>query len=276
MAFEFAEEWVGWVLSCVTSSSFSILVNGEPSELFGASRGLRQGDPLSPYLFILMAEGLGRFLKTQVRQGLIQGWSWNTDCPIYSHLQFVDDTGLMGMARIREATNIRKALDTYLKASGQRINEDKSFIYFFNTPRLIQNRIAGILRFQIASLPLMYLGVPLSLGSQRRDYWQGILDKFRSKVSHWTYRWLSSAGRVVLLKHVVQSLPIYRCCVQVPPSNFVRDFDALSRKFLWSGSLLFSKWSLVKWEFVCRSKHAGGLGLRLMALIVTTLATKLY
>ena len=82
----------------------------------------------------------------------------------------MDDTRLMGMARISEALNFRQALDIYLKASGQCINEDKSSIYFFNTPHLIQNRIARIFRFQIGSLPLMYLGVPLVLGPQRRDY----------------------------------------------------------------------------------------------------------
>ncbi|XP_059077196.1 uncharacterized protein LOC131876295 [Cryptomeria japonica] len=218
------------------------------------SKAYDRGDPLSPYLFIIMAEGLGRFIKSQ----------------------FVDDTGLMGLARISEAVNFRRALDIYLKASGQCINDDKSSIYFFNTPQCIQSRIARILRFQIGSLPLMYLGIPLALGAQRRDYWKGILDKFRSKVSHWTHRWLSSAGRMVLLKTVVQSLPIYRCCVQAPPSAFVREFDALSRQFLWSGNLLSSKWSLVKWESVCRPKHAGGLGLRSMALAVTALAAKLY
>ncbi|XP_057856267.1 uncharacterized protein LOC131065696 [Cryptomeria japonica] len=182
----------------------------------------------------------------------------------------------MDLARISEAVNFRHALDIYLKASGQCINDDKSSIYFFNTPQLIQSRIVRILRFQIGSLPLMYLGIPLALGAQRREYWQGILDKFRSKVSHWTYRWLSSAGRVILLKTVVQSLPIYRCCVQVPPSTFVREFDALSWQFLWSGNLLSLKWSLVKWESVCRPKHAGGLGLRSMALAITALAAKLY
>lgn len=73
----------------------------------------------------------------------------------------MDDTRLMDMARISEAINIRKAFDIYFKALGQKINDDKSSIYFFNTPQLIHNRITRILRFQIGSLPLMYLGFPL-------------------------------------------------------------------------------------------------------------------
>ena len=86
--------------------------------MFSASRGLQNGDPLSPYLFIIMAEGLGRFIKSQVGRGLIQGWSWNDSLPSYSHLQFVDDIVLMGMARVSEAINFRRALDIYLKALG--------------------------------------------------------------------------------------------------------------------------------------------------------------
>ena len=66
LAFGFDVEWVNWVLSYVTSP-YSVLINGELSNLFGASQGLWQGDPLSPYLFIIMAEGLGIFLKSQVR-----------------------------------------------------------------------------------------------------------------------------------------------------------------------------------------------------------------
>lgn len=80
-------------------------------------------------------------------QGLIQGWVWGNGLLPQSHLQFVDDTALMGMAKVREATNLRKALDIYLVTSGQMINEGKSSIFFFNTLRLIQQRIARILRF---------------------------------------------------------------------------------------------------------------------------------
>ena len=81
-----------------------------------------------------MAKGLGRFIKSQADLRLVQGWKWHNDIPRYTHVQFVDDTGLIGLATINEARNFRMILDTYLKASRQKINEGKSSIYFFNTP----------------------------------------------------------------------------------------------------------------------------------------------
>ena len=103
---------------------------------------------------------------------------------------------MMGMTTIREASNMRRVLDVYLVTSGQLINEVKSSIFFFNTAPTIQQRIACILRFEGGSLPLIYLGIPISTGRQSRDSWQVILDKFKVKVNHWTHRCLSFAGRV--------------------------------------------------------------------------------
>ena len=105
-AFGFAKDWIQWVWSCATSVSFSVLINGSHSELFGALRGLRQEDPLSPYLFILLAKGLGRWTKRNVESCLIQGWKWGGALAPQTHLQFVDDTNLMGMAIMREASNL--------------------------------------------------------------------------------------------------------------------------------------------------------------------------
>jgi hypothetical protein len=203
--------------------------NGDHSELFGASRGLCQGDPLSPYLFLLLAKGLGRLLKRNVELGTIQGWRWGRDLPSQSHLQFVDDTALMGMATVSEATSLRQLLDVYLEASGQRINEDKSSIFFFNTPVPIQRRIANILRFQIGTLPCMYLGIPISVRHLPRGSWQNIIDKFWMTVNHWTHRWLSFAGQVQLLKSFVQALPTYRCMLQVAPVGFLKELDYRER-----------------------------------------------
>lgn len=121
-------------MSCVTSSSFSVIMNGEPSNPFGVTRSLRQGDPLSPYVFIIMAEGLDHFLKFCASQGLIHGCQWGNGLPQISHLQFVDDTTLMGLARIGEAEYFRHALDIYLATFGHKFNEHKSSIFFFNTP----------------------------------------------------------------------------------------------------------------------------------------------
>ena len=193
-----------------------------------------------------------------------------------SHLQFVDDTTLAGRARIREAEAFRFTLDTYLAASRQKINDHKSSIFFFNTPEPIQWRIATILRFQIQSLPLTYLGVPIVVGRQPRLFWQNVIDKLRQKVNHWTHRWLSTTTRVTLLQSVIQALPIYRCMVQAAPVYFLKEFDALSRQFLWSGNLQNTKWSLINWDTVCRPKKEGGLGLRSAILCGQALAAKLY
>ena len=96
-----SQEWVKWVLSCITTPSFLVLLNGKMSIFFGASRGLGQGDPLSPYLFIIMAKGLGRLIKSHVSQNMIQRWRWGNYLPTLSHLKFIDDMTLVGRSQIQ-------------------------------------------------------------------------------------------------------------------------------------------------------------------------------
>lgn len=106
-----------------------------------------------------------------------------------------------------------------------------------NTPssssiRLLPFReVANILRFQIGALPFTYLGISISIGRLPKGSWQNIIDKFRSKVNHWTHRWSSFARRVQLLKSVVQSLPTYRCMLQVASVGFLKELDSLKRQF---------------------------------------------
>lgn len=182
----------------------------------------------------------------------------------------------MGLTQIREATNLWKVLDVYLAALSQLINEDTSSILFFNTPGAIQRRIALILRFQVGTFPLTYLGIPISPSNPPRESWQGILDKFRSKVEHWTHIWLSFTGRVQLIQSVVQALPIYHCMLQVAPMWFLKGLDSLASQFLWTCNLSSSKWILVNWDLVCSPKQLGGLGLRQVILFEEALAAKLY
>ena len=95
-AFRFCQDWVDWVMGLVSSPFFSILLNGSLTRIFSPYRGIRKGDPLSPFLFILAAEGLSRLIKSQEGQGRIRGLSFYEGMDKQTHQHFVDDTMLMG------------------------------------------------------------------------------------------------------------------------------------------------------------------------------------
>jgi hypothetical protein len=119
-AYGFDNQWIKWVMDMVSMISFSILLNGAPVKPFYPSRGLRQGDPLSPFLFILIMEGLSRTIKTTTSEGTIKGLQPHEDSPPTMYHQFVDDTMLHGILTFKESTAYKKILDDFTEASEQR------------------------------------------------------------------------------------------------------------------------------------------------------------
>jgi hypothetical protein len=136
--FCFNQGWVTWILNLTSSAFFSLLINGVPSRPFSPSRGIRQGDPLSPFLFIILAKGLSRSIQAAIEQNLLTGLPLHGISPPISHSQFVDDTLLMGSPTVREASSLQEILQTFSEASGLDCNKDKSKIFFFKTPPQIQ------------------------------------------------------------------------------------------------------------------------------------------
>ena len=132
-AFGFSQQWKNWIMELVSGALFSILLNGGPLQPFTPSRGIRQGYPLSPFLFVVMAEGLGRSLAKAKKQNQLKGIKPAHQGPTVMHQQFVDDTMLMGAPTVQEARTIRKVLKTFSEASGMEINLTKSKLFFFNT-----------------------------------------------------------------------------------------------------------------------------------------------
>lgn len=101
-AFGFYRQWINWILALIKSSRFSILVNGAPSAPFTPTWGIRQGDPLSPFLFVILMEGLSRIIAKKKVEGSIKGLQLIRSIPATTHQQFVDDTMLHGIPTVKE------------------------------------------------------------------------------------------------------------------------------------------------------------------------------
>eukprot|EP00253_Pinus_taeda_P030389 PITA_30389 len=199
IAFGFCSMWVRWIMSLVTSAQFSILINGIPSRPFKPSRGIRQGDPLSPFLFVLMAEGLGRHIKNALLSHQLKGLSVH-NTPANSHQQFVDDTMLFRYPSVQEASRFKALLNDFSEASGTNVNCTKSQIFFFHTPPAVNTAVTFILGFPSAALPSKYLGALLTASAIKQSTWQSLLEKLESHLNLWTHRTLNLFSRVVLIK----------------------------------------------------------------------------
>ena len=125
-AYSFFQGWFEWVMNLVTTPFFSILLNGAPTRVFQSSRGIRQGDPLSPLLFILMEEGLSRLIKTQDENEELRGIKIHEGMDPQTHQQFFDDTMLMGHLSGQEARRFKRSLNLFTKALSLTVNPNKS------------------------------------------------------------------------------------------------------------------------------------------------------
>lgn len=208
----FDPSFTNMIAACITGPWISPLINGRPCSAFQSSRGLKQGCPLSPYLFILMAESFSQALDHNRRIGLITGIKIEQGAKSINHSQFADDTLLIGGASTTIARRFKKLLDQFMDYSRGKVNQAKSCIYGWNTTNHIIHNIASI--FGVPSKltwnHFSYLGMPVSLGPLKADTWNEIIDKIERKVQQWGTMWLNPAGRLVLLKSGITSLPLYR------------------------------------------------------------------
>jgi len=191
----FHPTWVNWIRICVSSSSFSILLNGSPFGKFTPSRGLRQGDPLSPFLFILGTEVLSRLFHQQESMGQLKGICIAKSCPPINHLLFADDLIIFAKATSAEAIALSDCLHKYCCWSGQKVNSGKSSLLFSkNTSPASISSILGIIPFRLSPSRPFHLGLPLTLGSSRKEAFQPIIDQVLSKINGWRAKTLSEAG----------------------------------------------------------------------------------
>ena len=198
----FPVNWIERVMSCVTTPSFSILINGKPYGMIHPSRGIRQGDPLSPYLFLLCAEGFTALLKKAELEGRIKGVSICRGAPKVTNLMFADDSLLFCQATRDEGETIAEILQTYERASGQSINLEKSSVYFSNTSERPKGQILETLGVKEVVWFESYLGLPTLIGRAKYSTFSFLKDRIWKKLQGWKGMLLSRAGKEILIKAV--------------------------------------------------------------------------
>ena len=153
-------------------------------------------------------------------------------------------------------------MNTFLEASSLEINKEKYQTYFINTPRITKRSILKILEFSEGSLPSKYLGAPLAKSTIKQISWKDLLDKINKKLNLWTYRALNLSSRLILVKLVLQAMPIYLFSVLEAPKSIIKQIKNIQRILFWGGSKGNRKCPLVDWQTICTPKAVGGLGLR--------------
>ncbi|KAE8736154.1 hypothetical protein F3Y22_tig00000132pilonHSYRG00024 [Hibiscus syriacus] len=246
----FCDPFVNLIRKCISTVSFQIRINGVLSDAFVPQRGLRQGDPLSPYLFLFCAQGLSALLLKAQRQNEIKGIRASVRGPRVSHLFYADDSLLFVKNSLAEVRRIKGILDQYEKASRQKVNYEKSSIYFSpNTPSADRGSFLRELGVAEASEPGSYLGLPLVVGKGKRAAFNFIKDRTEKRIPGWTKRLLSFGGREVFIKSVVQALPTYAMSCYLIPDGVLEDIKSQARSFWWSGIFECLMWRCLRTRF---------------------------
>lgn len=180
----FEADFISLIYACISNPWISPLVNGRPGNFFQSSRGLRQGCPLSPFLFILMAESFTRALEHNRRVGLITGIKFSNGVKNMNYSQFVDDTLLMGGSTSIIAKRFKTLLDKFMHYSGGQIKYHKSYIYGWNATMNTIHSIAQIFGvfYKWNWTHFNYLGMPVSSGQLKPEVWSITIDKMKKKV----------------------------------------------------------------------------------------------
>ncbi|CAA7409870.1 unnamed protein product [Spirodela intermedia] len=221
--FRFTDEFIDLVDACNRENHFSLLVNDTSTPFFTTTRGLWQGDLLSPTLFILVEEVLGRTLSRAVSRGLIQPYHSKRGCPIISHSLFADDAILFLNRCEASIKGLMTIISSYERAIGQFVNISKSnFIVASSTTISTIRRIQDITRFSRGHLPFYYLGCLIFLGCTRIHYFDTLLCKLRKKLTGWKLQLLSSRGRIQLIRHVLMSMPLHLLAVHEVPDTILQ------------------------------------------------------
>ncbi|GJT77731.1 putative RNA-directed DNA polymerase [Tanacetum coccineum] len=248
--FGFHKNMISWIMSCLLSPSFTVNVNGDHEGYFKGMRCLRQGDPLSPYLFTLVMEVFSLMVRRKIDEDGDFKYHWRCDRLKLTHLSFADDLMVFSKADVHSVEILSNALKEFSGVSGLVPNLDKSSVFFGNVPEHLKARILNILPLAVGVLPVRYLGLPLISSRLYKHHCSSLLDKVKKRLLNWKNKSLSFVGRLQLIKSVVSSIQVYWSSAFVLPKAVNAEIEQLMRGFLWSHGVLLKGQAKVSWKDV--------------------------
>jgi hypothetical protein len=263
----FSEHITKLIKTCISTASFSIIINGQLHGKFKSGRGIRQGCPLSPYLFVIAINELAASLQDHLDSQSLKGITLGPNCPAIHSFMFADDLVVCGQADAEDALIIRDAINTFCRASGQTPNWEKSSVLFSKHVTHQQKVfIKSLFPVQSMDNTSVHLGHPLIMPAKNRnEAYSFVLDKFKAKLSTYKANKLSHAARLVLIKSVFSSIPVYYMTNIMFSKKLLPQIRGVIRDFWWTGvqdENATKPLYLKAWTEICKPTREGGLGIR--------------
>ncbi|KAL9686936.1 hypothetical protein QQ045_031331 [Rhodiola kirilowii] len=263
------------IFRCISNCAYSIKWDGQLYGFFRSSRGVRQGDPLSPSLFVVAMEWFSRVMRAGDQFGILKSYITKRPSIRINHLLFTDDLLIFTNGARNSVWNLLDIIDDFCNISGQKLNTSKSTLIFskdFAPTRKID--LLALLNFSEGTLPQVYLGAPLYRGRTRIDLFDGLVDKVDARIGGWSKNLLSMGGRVTLCNAVLTSVGIHAMMVLPVPIMILSRIASRIANFIWdSGGIKHRHWK--SWEVICKRKDFGGLGIRDLRSTMKSLHAKL-
>ncbi|XP_074266604.1 uncharacterized protein LOC141589883 [Silene latifolia] len=276
LSMNFPSNFVQLIMNCITSVSYEVLINGSPGKSFRPKAGIRQGDPMSPYIFALCTEVLSQLLCDAQDRNLMKGIQLSRNAPRISHLLFADDSIFFMDAKISHCVTLMGLLNLYGDASGQHINDAKTTITISPNCTLRNYRECLKVLKALGNKGIgKYLGLPTDFGSSKKEIFATIYDKVRSRILSWNNNYLSSAGRLTLINSILSSLSLFSLSVFQIPVSVSSKINSLLSQFWWGGTVMRQSLNWCSNLFINASKSGGGLGIRNIRCLNQSLLAKI-
>jgi hypothetical protein len=257
----FPPKWFSWVSAILSSGTSQVLFNGVPGKTIHCYRGVRQGDPLSPLLFVLAANLLQSLINSAFHKNLITlplGSSYGQAYPI---VKYAEDTLIIMPAEAKQLFFLKGLLHTFASSTCLKVNFSKSFIVPIDDPDEKTLILAGTLGCKVETMPFTYLGLPLGTKKPVIQDFMPLLSRIGKRLMG-IAPFGSYAGRLTLVNSVLSALPTYYTCILHLALEIIDQINKYHRHCLWRGSDINKKGNyLATWSKVQQPKSQGGLGI---------------